>query len=56
MGESRGDKVRIWTDVPLLFYTMRGGVNDRYDGCEGLGYDYPVTSVKTATFGMTSAT
>jgi hypothetical protein len=23
-----------------IFYTMRGGVNDRYDGREGSGYDY----------------
>jgi hypothetical protein len=23
-----------------IFYTMRGGVNDRYDRCEGSGYDY----------------
>jgi hypothetical protein len=23
-----------------IFYTMRGGVNDRYDGCEDSGYDY----------------
>jgi hypothetical protein len=23
-----------------IFYTMRGGVNDGYDGCKGSGYDY----------------
>jgi hypothetical protein len=23
-----------------IFYTMRGGVNNRYDGHEGSGYDY----------------
>jgi hypothetical protein len=23
-----------------IFYTMRMGLNDGYDGCEGSGYDY----------------
>jgi hypothetical protein len=36
---SGGDLLVIDRQRGYIFYTMRGGVNDRYDGC-GSGYDY----------------
>jgi hypothetical protein len=37
---SGGELLVIDRQRGYIFYTMRGGVNDGYDRCEGLGYDY----------------
>jgi hypothetical protein len=37
---SGGELLVIDKQRGYIFYTMRGGVNDRYDGCKGSGYDY----------------
>jgi hypothetical protein len=37
---SRGELLVIDRQRGYILYTMRGGVNDRYDGHEGSGYDY----------------
>jgi hypothetical protein len=37
---SGGELLVIDRQRGYIFYTMRGGVNNGYDGCEGSGYDY----------------
>jgi hypothetical protein len=37
---SGGELLVIDRQRGYIFYTMRGGVNDGYDGCEGSEYDY----------------
>jgi hypothetical protein len=37
---SGGELLVIDRQRGYIFYTMRGGVNDGYDGCEASGYDY----------------
>jgi hypothetical protein len=37
---SGGELLVIDRQRGYIFYTMRGGVNDGYNGHEGLGYDY----------------
>jgi hypothetical protein len=37
---SGGELLVIDRQRGYIFYTMRGGVDDGYDGCKGLGYDY----------------
>jgi hypothetical protein len=48
--ESLYDAIRVGENISsaycnrgYMFYTMRRGLSEGYDGCEGSGYDYRAT-------------